>query len=39
MRKYAQAHDQLRNDGSLHNAINFQPVSPRLITCAVMDQI
>lgn len=28
MRKYAQAHKQLRGDDSLHGAINFQPVSP-----------
>jgi hypothetical protein len=35
MRKYAQAHQQLRGDASLHNAINFQPVSPALVdVCA-----
>ena len=28
MRKYASAHEQLRGDRSLHDAINFQPVSP-----------
>ena len=30
MRKYAQAHKQLRSDTSLHNSINFQPVSAAL---------